>query len=877
MKLPSARRIGVRYEGTWNGPETLNAGPDPVRVAWCPSALAVREALTDARADETVVVLTDRAPDDLGADVMARLAKCKLFAVIPWEILKDLFGATELDRRLLHEPWLAEALLEVAPLDGYAPAATGFLDAGTAWEAFLRHGLGFPSVPLDSRVLLDWASDPERVARFRAAPPEVRLAVTRRMTETLGPLAGPILLAVEHASPPADALTIGLACRVLFHSEARSVAGLRSAAVRLEPMLGGNSLTPVLGLQWADESEALVLSRWKALPEASRYGAIRGALERADVLLAALKASAGAFLSDFLPSSLEQRLRRFGVELKRGLETGSPDPGILEELKRSAARHLFANRNPERLEAVEMACRLSRWLQSRPSGKPGATFFSLCQEFVDSGSFVDSAREHLTVAESLSDLAEGLRALLVRVTETREEMNHRFGAELAKWCTAPGPSTTQIPLEAVVPAFLTPLAVSRPVLFVVLDGLSYGVFRSLGSELTAAGWRELAPVSAGRRLSGLSVVPSVTEVSRTSLLCGTLKAGGSADEKSGFAKHPGLLSACRAGRPPVLFHKADLAGPGGAGLSPAVLEKVEKAENRVVGVVLNAVDDHLLKGDQLRVTWTLANLQPLRTLLEAAAAAGRLVVLTSDHGHISERELATRSYADAGERTRPATSSPQADEVVLQGPRVLSPFGEKLIAPWSERVRYGMKKNGYHGGASPQEMVVPLAVWTGNEDVPAGWSLLPADTPAWWDTDATQTAVPGILPAPVISPAAKKSTVGKAVAHGQLELAVVSNGDWIGRLLTSPAYEDQKGAHGRLQGMDDQVRSFLSALSEQGGQATKAALERKMAMPAFRLASLLSAVRRLLNVDGYPVIAVDEASGTISLNKDLLEKQFGLV
>mgnify|MGYP003383331075 CR=1 FL=1 len=296
-----------------------------------------------------------------------------------------------------------------------------------------------------------------------------------------------------------------------------------------------------------------------------------------------------------------------------------------------------------------------------------------------------------------------------------------------------------------------------------------------------------------------------------------------------------------------------------------------------MGVVLNAVDDHLLKGDQLRVTWTLANLQPLRTLLEAAAAAGRLVVLTSDHGHISERELATRSYADAGERTRPATSSPQADEVVLQGPRVLSPFGEKLIAPWSERVRYGMKKNGYHGGASPQEMVVPLAVWTGNEDVPAGWSLLPADTPAWWDTDATQTAVPGILPAPVISPAAKKSTVGKAVAHGQLELAVVSNGDWIGRLLTSPAYEDQKGAHGRLQGMDDQVRSFLSALSEQGGQATKAALERKMAMPAFRLASLLSAVRRLLNVDGYPVIAVDEASGTISLNKDLLEKQFGLV
>ena len=61
-----------------------------------------------------------------------------------------------------------------------------------------------------------------------------------------------------------------------------------------------------------------------------------------------------------------------------------------------------------------------------------------------------------------------------------------------------------------------------------------------------------------------------------------------------------------------------------------------------------------------------------------------------------------------------------------------------------------------------------------------------------------------------------------------------------------------------------------------GGQATKPALGRKMEIPVFRLVSLLSAVRRLLNVDGYPVIAVDETSGTISLNRDLLEKQFGV-
>ena len=49
-----------------------------------------------------------------------------------------------------------------------------------------------------------------------------------------------------------------------------------------------------------------------------------------------------------------------------------------------------------------------------------------------------------------------------------------------------------------------------------------------------------------------------------------------------------------------------------------------------------------------------------------------------------------------------------------------------------------------------------------------------------------------------------------------------------------------------------------------------------MALPAFRLASVLQAVRRLLNVDGYSVISVDDASETVTLNKDLLEAQFDL-
>ena len=41
----------------------------------------------------------------------------------------------------------------------------------------------------------------------------------------------------------------------------------------------------------------------------------------------------------------------------------------------------------------------------------------------------------------------------------------------------------------------------------------------------------------------------------------------------------------------------------------------------------------------------------------------------------------------------------------------------RLIAAWAEEVRYGAARNGYHGGATPQEMVAPL-VAPGRRDRP---------------------------------------------------------------------------------------------------------------------------------------------------------------
>ena len=58
---------------------------------------------------------------------------------------------------------------------------------------------------------------------------------------------------------------------------------------------------------------------------------------------------------------------------------------------------------------------------------------------------------------------------------------------------------------------------------------------------------------------------------------------------------------------------------------------------RLVGCVLNTIDDALDKADPGRATWQVSEIAHLRALLDAANQAGRAVVVTSDHGHVVER------------------------------------------------------------------------------------------------------------------------------------------------------------------------------------------------------------------------------------------------
>ncbi|MCP5198106.1 MAG: hypothetical protein H6974_15225 [Gammaproteobacteria bacterium] len=70
------------------------------------------------------------------------------------------------------------------------------------------------------------------------------------------------------------------------------------------------------------------------------------------------------------------------------------------------------------------------------------------------------------------------------------------------------------------------------------------------------------------------------------------------------------------------------------------------------------------------------------------------------------------------------------------------------------------------------------------------------------------------------------------------------------------------------------MRALLTALSERGGKLSRAALAQRLSLPEIRLGGMLSAARRMLNVDQASVLIVDEVAGTVKLNIALLRQQF---
>jgi hypothetical protein len=320
-------------------------------------------------------------------------------------------------------------------------------------------------------------------------------------------------------------------------------------------------------------------------------------------------------------------------------------------------------------------------------------------------------------------------------------------------------------------------------------------------------------------------------------------------------------------------------------LATDVRHEIASSHRRVVGVVVNAVDDSLLKSEQIDVSWSYEAIPMLPVLLEDAKAAGRVVVLLSDHGHVLEHQTQERRH-DGGERWRLDNGAPAAGELQIAGHRVVTPDTHQLIAPWTETLRYSGKKNGYHGGLSPQEMIIPITVLGAGEPFPAGWSEAPIDIPDWWgESFETQGPSEMAVPLALDTPQAEKFGPLFDFARTQRQAPALDVSDrpseaaetaWVVRLLASPMLQEQKAIAGRSVPDDAFIRTFLEVLARRGGKLTSTALARALEYPLFRLRRLLAVMQRVLNIDGYAVLTYDDASDTVEFNQELLFLQFEL-
>ncbi|HJW55337.1 MAG TPA: BREX-2 system phosphatase PglZ [Burkholderiaceae bacterium] len=878
-RVSDAKVIAIQAKTRAAWPESIILTGRQFQLRWCESQLMAREALSalDDAANEQaalgLILLTPLVTRDLGEDVVARLARTQVLQPDAWGMVQQLFKAHEIDARLSRFRWMAQLLVEQASMGVYPPVPNGFLDMDTAWRYVLGRCLTLDASRPDAAMLLNWSLGADSGGLFADLPDPAKPQIAAWLSDSAGAV-GALVMRCVMAGNTLDAVPLGLVCGVVLSPLGEGIHDLAAAAIRLERFMGDKRIGIAEGRMWANEAGACL----KTLTPALRHAVS----ERAESLLRELHVDTYAHLSDVLPLGLEQRLGLLAEALKAFV--ADPSTAHIRNIERAAdlaMKHAHADVASTRMLRVKMAVRLCRWMMTDQLGvktresRPALTFAELAHLYAREGAFVDWARFKLIGGDDLPDLSSAFVALREAARSKAEVFNHSFAKALQAWNREPRAETACMPVEAIIERLVAPLAQQAPVLLLVADGLSYSIFRELCEDFDALGWDEYVAGPPPKLAVGIAALPTITEVSRTSLLSGRLSIGAAPQEKAAFSANGSLVNTSHTGSAPIVFHKGDLADS--EGLSSTVRDTLASVQQKVVAVVYNAVDDHLSGSNQIHVRWTVDDLRLLGPLLSEARRARRIVIVTADHGHVIDDGTVQRGQGE-GDRWRLPSGTLEESELTFEGGRVKTSTGNTVVCSWSERVRHGAKKNGYHGGVSAQEVVVPLSVFAPRNMVLKGWDVAAAQQPEWWSpletvAPAMATESPAFVPKPP-----KQKTVAipqPDLFGGDAPVAAPTPGmHWIDALQASPAYIAQKALAARVAPADADVRALLDALASRGGKLSKAALAQRLGMPAMRISGFVNAAKRVLNVDQAAVLVLDETAGTVELNRELLSRQF---
>ncbi|MEU4319433.1 BREX-2 system phosphatase PglZ [Nocardia fluminea] len=885
-KLESALRkrylpgvLGMHAQPVWHGGDFSHHGV-PVTVAACHSVLAVWEAIGQRKPGEWLVILTPADPNELGLGVLAHLHGAKLESPLPWDAVRDNFSAATLEPALYrvrdggNDRALAGGLLAV--IDEYRPAPGGVLTRDHAYTTVAQRALHIADeydTEIDTFTVLEWSVRPNAGDDLRLLKTEggsdLATAVAEWLAQRCGRLRRPVaaLLTPDLVS---DLLPLGL------------IAGLFDGSSGADRSLGHfESKYHLRGITieelraWYDDTSAVLTG----VIHPSNHDQM---FARAEQLVQDLGLHALAAGSEQLRPGLEARVHALAATIDIVMKPGQSDIGAalysMEVAWQDVQRHVLADTDPTCV-AYRAAVRLIRWMHTEAPTAAGIT--GLTRRHVNADAWADAAIAAARRGADTTRTEDTLRRVIETAQTNRRDHDQEFATALASTAEPEVLGVEQLIRRVVMPIVKRGNE-KQPVLLLVLDGLSMAMATELAADAVDHGWSEAAAPGVTTRTGALAVLPSLTHRSRGSLLCGKLTEVKADGERAGFlallAEHS--LSG-PTGIPAPIFHKGQLeAVTAGQQLATAVRNAVADTQGRpLVAAVLNYVDDMLHKVGVGDANWNLRAIPHLRHLLAAARTAGRIVVITSDHGHVIDRRegivrhpLVTYNH----QRAHGDLNAVGEGEVLVSGPRVLTDSGSVVLAV-DDRIHYGPVNSGYHGGGSPAEVVVPVIVLCPG-DRPTGLTPLTQVEPSWWNIPLSAVATDTESSAKVDQTPGNADDVPTLFEPERVSAASATAAPrpaLVDELLATPVFASQLQLAGRLAISTEQIADLLTALvTAPAHEVTMVRASTVLSVATARLNGALLQIKRVLDVEGYEVLLVGRDH--VRLEVLMLREQFGL-
>jgi hypothetical protein len=898
----------------------LGEGRVLFRAAPVRSELQMRRALAQ-EGEEPVVLLVD-FEQRLPADLVGRIAGGRVHSVDSGRRLARMFGATAVSEELRACRPLCEALLERSASLWRVQGST--VDLETAWRALLARDAGMPfeGALTEERVVDFCASAPVVPAFVRALADKGKLRAA--LLEHLGKASGPVAVLAWRAWERGEGRDVA-ALSLVLEVAAKRLSGhayllgqVRSAMKRLDPELG--QLSP----------DAPLLGRWGELGSVMARRLSTAVLDRvladADAILQDEPVADVLVESRWLTGAFELSAKALGEALAAA--TASPTPDAIERADEASKRlqnHRLArvtDSNEERLaERAEMALKLVAYLGTRAVLEVELLGLGehdvmrrLAEHYAKEGAYVDAARAAAR-GETAGPLAQGIEAVLTAVDAARDLDDERFAKGLASWVQAGSPSSSRVvPIEQALEAFAVNFLKDKPhrrLLVVLLDGMAWANAATLLPSLEEA---HVAPIRwrGGRLPPMLAALPTITTVSRAAFFKGKLlapsEAENTAKDPERFAAHKGLSKLLD--QAPQLYLRPDVETTTGE-LSKKAASLVQ-SKDRVVAVVVNAIDDQLKGSRQMRVPCDLSHIKPLGPLLQEATDAGRAVLLVADHGHVLGARMTSVSAPDPGpKRWRPlgVNDVPGPNEVCVSADSTWRPSGKAKVALlFRETEAYGGSSHvGEHGGASLAEVVSPailvasdrlrqrVLLEEGEDD--EFLEVTPFLSPPWWDlrvrkaairtapadtasapepppAPAEQLSIPLVEVAPQKPPkerrGASRSSAALAGGPAEARLPIPGPSGMISRSRLLKERQRERGAEPRAGMM-----AWVDILAANQGRMAAKLFAREAELLAHQAAGAVAEMGEWLNVDTYQVVTFDRAAQEVRLDLNLLQELFG--